>query len=260
MSWLKKLFSSNSKASQPLTTQQLDYIPPLGQTLETIQTYWQHRWHEIMDRTNPEPEDEAMPMPDDVSRDNRINFFTEFAFTDQLPHAAIEEMMLLLPRGDAIFKRFLSWWNEPLHEISEQKALSFLRMQLSLGQKLGFDVSSSDQPIEIIRECDVPSHEAFKHAYNPFESIMDETYKRVLKVTGEFGVQAHSFLSEPLYMAAGCHYSVGHWICQPLESNEGDMDITQAPYRLLRGGWMYGQRNNEIFLYDTRRSQTNNED
>ncbi|UXN05726.1 hypothetical protein [Bartonella sp. HY761] len=80
-----------------------------------------------MDRTNPEPEDEAMPIPDNVSRDNRINFFTEFSFTDQLPHAAIEEMMLLMPRGDAIFKRFLSWWNEPLHKISEQEASSFLR-------------------------------------------------------------------------------------------------------------------------------------
>ncbi|WP_182417586.1 hypothetical protein [Bartonella sp. HY038] len=213
-----------------------------------------------MGRTNPEPEDEALPIPDKVSSDNRINFFTEFAFTDQLPHAAIEEMMLLLPRGDAIFKRFLSWWNEPLHKISEQEASNFLRTQLSLGQKLGFDVSSPDQPIEIIRGSDVEISVAFKNAYDPFDNITDETYHRVLQSSGEFGWLAHSFLSEPLYMAAGCHYSIGHWICQPLQANESGIDITEAPYRLARGGWMCGQSQDGIFLYDTRLEQPSNND
>lgn len=50
------------------------------------------------------------------------------------------------------------------------------------------------------------------------------------------GQAASSFLSEPLYAAAGNFYTPGEWICAPLHGQTEDR-LHTALYELWQGGW-----------------------
>jgi len=98
---------------------------------------------------------------------------------------------------------------------------------------------------------DTPLMQAFQHAGDPFDSVMDGLSDRARAHRGEAGCDAYFFVGEPLYRLRN-DYHVVRWVSWPLCSAAGDCDLTESSYRLNEGGWTAGWTGEKLFVYDRR--------
>jgi hypothetical protein len=210
------------------------------------QKTWQLRWHEILnDYPDPDGGESATPEPL-PELDFRLHFNLW-----QLPHEARHRAFAILPCGAEMLARIDAHLSARPEPLEPEQAVALLRTGLKRAHDAGEkDVPPCEMHVDIVA-MDTPLMQAFQQAGDPFDGVMDGLSDRARAQHGEAGWDAYFFLSEPLYHLRNA-YDVVHWAMWPLCSAAGDADLTEARYRLNRGGWTAGWSRERLFVYDRR--------
>lgn len=218
---------------------------------------WQRRWHQILDACEDHPDEDADdkgvpdPLPD-IDRDFRLlfNFWTG-GWTRGVQ--ARKQAFSIFPRGDLLLARIETYLSTPSMAIDADHATMILRKGVDLTQGLGFETPDPFGPVRVFNPSAISLQDAFAQADPPFIHLRDAMGDMAEKETGQAGVAAYYFLSEPLYRLATT-YDVSRWILWPLCSNATAADDPSTAACLLwNGGWSAGWDKDGLFLFDRRK-------
>jgi hypothetical protein len=193
---------------------------------------WQVRWHEILNGY-PDPDGGASvtldPLPD-MSSDFRLHFNMW-----QAPQQARQDAFAIFPCGDEMLARVDRHLSSRRIPLDPEQAVGLLRSGLQLAQDAGVTTLPAPEiQIDVLSERDIPMLDAFKNADDPFDEVRDQLSASVRARTGEIGLDAYYFLSEPLYRLRSS-YHPADWVRWPLCSNLGTADLTEVNYLLAEG-------------------------
>src|SRR5262249_607859 len=136
--------------------------------------------------------------------------------------------------------------------LEPDQAVALLHAGLELARDAGVqELPSREMRADIISEQDIPLLQAFMQAGDPFCSLSDNMSDPARARRGEAGWDAFFFLREPLYRLRSA-YQVADWVLWPLCSKPGDVDLMEARYRLIQGGWSPGWTGERLFIFDRR--------
>src|SRR5262245_6256340 len=155
------------------------------------QKAWQLQWHEILnDYPDPDGGDSATPDPlPELDADYRLHFNLW-----QLPAEARQRAFAILPCGAEMLARVDLHFSAPAEPLEPGQAVALLRSGLQRAHEAGEkDVPSFLMHIDIVA-MDTPLLQAFQHAGDPFDSVMDGLSDRARAHRGEAGWNAYFFV------------------------------------------------------------------
>lgn len=234
-----------------------DPLSPLDTPVPQDPVAWQRRWHQILDTYEDHPDeaadDKGVPEPlPDMDRDFRLQFNFWFGGWKHGAQAR-KRAFSILPRGDQLLARVEAYLSVKPAAIDADHAMMILRKGVDLTQGLGIEAPDPFGPIRVLANPAVSVHDAFARADSPFIHLRDAMGDMAEKETGQAGVAAYYFLSEPLYRL-GTTYDVSRWVAWPLcSSATATDDPSTAAYLLWIGGWSAGWDEEGLFLFDRRK-------
>ncbi|QEI05690.1 hypothetical protein FXN63_07420 [Pigmentiphaga aceris] len=217
--------------------------------------HWQRRWHEILDIHAPEEDDaisqtgspQSLP---DVGDDSRLHTaFWSVGSTDDAD--ARRQLISILPAGELMLARLEAHLSRAPETIDADQARLLLRQGLMSINSLNLEAPEPDAPVRLLDESLEPLLSAFATADSPFIHFRDMLGELAQQHSGQVGMQAFYFLSEPLYQLAAS-YEVADWIRWPLCAAPDADDPTLPIYQLAVGGWSAGWDSQGLFLFDRR--------